>query len=63
MANEDYKRGVIDAYRYVIEELGLDISDSDLIKNLNLEMTECPNHGGAFDCTTFCNICEGYQEY
>ena len=26
-------------------------------------MTECPNHGGAFDCTPFCHICEGSQEY
>lgn len=24
---------------------------------------ECPNHGGAFDCTPFCAICEGNQEY
>ena len=24
--------------------------------------TECPNHGGAFDCTPFCNVCEGNQE-
>ena len=27
------------------------------------EMIECPNHGGAFDCTPFCNLCEGRQEY
>ena len=26
-------------------------------------MRECPNHGGAFDCTPFCNVCEGEQEY
>ena len=24
---------------------------------------ECPKHEGAFDCTPFCNICEGEQEY
>jgi hypothetical protein len=24
---------------------------------------ECPNHEGAFDCTPFCNLCEGEQEY
>lgn len=24
---------------------------------------ECPNHGGAFDCTPFCRICGGAQEY
>jgi hypothetical protein len=23
----------------------------------------CPNHEGAFDCTPFCPICEGDQEY
>ena len=23
---------------------------------------ECPNHEGAFDCTPFCNLCEGTQE-
>jgi hypothetical protein len=23
----------------------------------------CPNHEGAFDCTPFCNKCEGEQEY
>jgi hypothetical protein len=26
-------------------------------------MIECPNHGGSFDCTPFCNLCEGEQEY
>jgi hypothetical protein len=26
-------------------------------------MTECPNHDGAFDCTPFCEICAGEQEY
>ena len=24
---------------------------------------ECPNHEGHFDCTPFCKICEGEQEY
>ena len=28
-----------------------------------IKMTECPNHGGNFDCTPFCRICEGEQEY
>lgn len=23
---------------------------------------ECPNHGGAFDCTPFCDLCDGNQE-
>jgi hypothetical protein len=25
--------------------------------------TECPNHEGAFDCTPFCGVCLGEQEY
>jgi hypothetical protein len=24
---------------------------------------ECPNHGGSFDCSPFCDLCEGEQEY
>lgn len=23
----------------------------------------CPNHEGNFDCTPFCPLCEGDQEY
>lgn len=23
---------------------------------------ECPNHGGAYDCTPFCELCHGDQE-
>lgn len=23
----------------------------------------CPNHHGAYDCTPFCRLCEGNQEY
>lgn len=26
-------------------------------------ITECPKHGGAFDCSPFCRICEGNQEF
>jgi len=26
-------------------------------------LTECPEHGGAFDCNSFCRLCEGAQEY
>jgi hypothetical protein len=26
-------------------------------------MTECPKHEGAFDCTPFCEVCGGEQEY
>ena len=24
---------------------------------------ECPRHEGAFDCSPFCEVCEGRQEY
>ena len=27
-----------------------------------MKMIECPNHGGSFDCTPFCRLCEGEQE-
>ena len=26
-------------------------------------LEQCPRHGGAFDCTPFCELCEGKQEY
>ena len=25
--------------------------------------TPCPRHEGAYDCTPFCDVCEGEQEY
>lgn len=28
-----------------------------------LSLIECPAHAGAFDCTPFCRLCEGAQEY
>jgi hypothetical protein len=33
-----------------------------LAKGLALKVTPCPNHGGAYDCTPFCQICHGDQE-
>lgn len=24
---------------------------------------ECPRHEGSFNCTPFCNVCEGEQDY
>jgi len=27
-----------------------------------MNRAECPEHGGAFDCTPFCAVCEGEQE-
>jgi antirestriction protein len=31
-------------------------------EDMTLTITECPEHGGAFDCTPFCRTCEGEQE-
>ena len=28
-----------------------------------LSLIECPAHAGAFDCNSFCRLCEGAQEY
>ncbi len=28
-----------------------------------MTVIECPKHEGAFDCSPFCEICEGEQEY
>jgi hypothetical protein len=28
-----------------------------------MTMIPCPNHDGAYDCTPFCPVCEGNQEY
>lgn len=27
------------------------------------DKAECPEHEGGFDCTPFCSICEGEQEF
>lgn len=27
------------------------------------DLVECPRHNGSFDCTPFCEVCEGEQEY
>jgi hypothetical protein len=32
-------------------------------EEIQYEVVECPNHEGAFDCTPFCRLCEGEQEY
>lgn len=26
-------------------------------------IVECPRHGGNFDCTPFCDLCDGNQEF
>ena len=31
--------------------------------DLDAALTPCPNHEGAYDCTPFCPLCEGEQEY
>jgi hypothetical protein len=32
------------------------------MKRGKMMKSECPNHGGSFDCTPFCVLCEGEQE-
>lgn len=27
-----------------------------------MKMIDCPRHGGAYDCTPFCELCNGDQE-
>jgi hypothetical protein len=27
------------------------------------EIVQCERHGGNWDCTSFCPLCEGYGEY
>lgn len=44
---EGYLAGVLDAYHYVIDELGLDISDSDMLKNLDVYTVEELNNANA----------------
>ena len=34
-----------------------------LCLNAEHESIVCPKHEGAFDCTPFCDICEGEGEY
>jgi len=36
---------------------------SDPTTIIGAMMKECPRHEGAFDCTPFCDVCEGNQEY
>jgi hypothetical protein len=44
------------------------ITDSVSVRSLTQDWDiqtktiECPNHEGNFDCTPFCNLCEGEQE-
>lgn len=39
------------------------MSDPTTIIGTMKTMTVCPNHNESFDCTPFCRICEGNQEY
>jgi hypothetical protein len=64
-----YRQGVIDAYNYVVDELGFELFDTNLLERLGVtplpgELSgdiDCPNHGGAYDCTPFCELCAGNQ--
>ena len=28
-----------------------------------MKLIDCPRHEGAYDCTPFCDVCEGEQQY
>jgi hypothetical protein len=36
---------------------------SEATDTIETMIKECPQHNGSFDCTPFCRICEGEQEY
>ena len=42
--------------------LGDTVNDCPRCENLIHGVILCPNHGGNYDCTPFCNLCEGTQE-
>ncbi len=45
-------------------ELGVTFEALEDLEELAASMeTECPNHGGGFDCNPFCAICEGNQYF
>jgi hypothetical protein len=41
--------------------------ESEIVKENLVDITpameQCPEHEGAFDCTSFCRTCGGQQEY
>jgi hypothetical protein len=39
-----------------------DDEENDWRKEMTTTMIPCPNHDGAYDCTPFCELCEGSQE-
>jgi hypothetical protein len=49
---------------------GLDYMDEfadpnakDVCTDCTTDLTPCPNHEGAYDCTPFCEVCAGEQHY
>jgi len=47
-SDQSYLEGKVVAYNHAIDMLTIKV---------------CPKHEGAFDCTPFCSVCEGNQEY
>ena len=45
-----------------MKTLAITMSNYTLAYRYTVGKRKCPNHEGAFDCTPFCNICEGEQE-
>lgn len=45
-------------------EVGIDDIEHGIFPDNRATTTiVCPNHEGAFDCTPFCQLCEGNQEF
>jgi hypothetical protein len=51
LSHEDYEH---------YEELRLELDE--LIDSARFPKVDCPAHGGNYDCTAFCPLCEGEQE-
>jgi hypothetical protein len=43
--------------------VGIPMSKYTVVYRYTAGKKECPNHEGAFDCTPFCEVCGGEQEY
>lgn len=67
--NDGYVNGIMDAVNLIRENEKIEINWRDVLNATNIKAiiksvkVECPEHGGAFDCTPFCKTCEGNQEY
>jgi hypothetical protein len=57
-----------DAVDKLLDQLGrvqTDLRWDDVSVDIRADLNDsnCPNHNGAYDCTPFCQVCEGNQTY